>query len=177
MNAESKGKPKLCAVLDRIIHGIGEVTSWLSILLIGAIIIQVVLRYIFGMGLVILEELQWHFYGIMLMIGASYAFISDSHIRLDILHSRFSARNKEKVEIFGIVFLLIPMIVVIFSHSLDFLSDSWRVNERSDAPMGLCCLWAFKAFIPIGMGLLGAAALSRLVRAIVFLFQARAESE
>lgn len=177
MNVESQDKPKLCIVLDGIIRGIGEVISWLSVLLIGAIIIQVVLRYIFGMGLVVLEELQWHFYGIMLMIGTSYALVSDSHIRLDILHARFSAQNREKVEIFGILFLLLPMIIVIFFHSLGFVSDSWRVNERSDAPMGLCCRWAFKAFIPIGIGLLGVAALSRLIRAFVFLKKSPAGSE
>lgn len=177
MNPGSQEKPKLCAVLDGIIHTVGELFSWLSILLIGAIIIQVVLRYVFGMGLVILEELQWHFYGIMLMIGISYALVSDSHIRLDILHARFSPRNKEKVELLGILFLLAPMIFVIFLHSLGFVSDSLRVNERSEAPMGLCCLWAFKAFIPIGMGLLGIAAFSRLLRAFLFLSKPRSKSE
>jgi TRAP-type mannitol/chloroaromatic compound transport system permease small subunit len=113
----------------------------------------------------------------MIMIAIPYGVITDSHIRLDLLHTRFSQRKKEKVEIFGILFLLLPMIVVIFMHSLDFVADSWRVNERSDAPMGLCCRWAFKSFIPIGMGLLGVAVISRLIRAVAFLRKSRAESE
>ena len=177
MNEEPAYKPKVSAGLDGIVRFIGELTSWLCILLVAAIIVQVILRYVFGRGLVVLEELQWHFYGVMIMIAIPYAVITDSHIRLDLLHSRFSQRKKEWVEIFGIIFLLLPMIIVIFLHSLDFVSDSWRVNERSDAPMGLCCRWAFKSFIPIGMGLLGVAVISRLIRAVAFLRKSRAESE
>ena len=177
MSEQPEYKPKLSVALDGIVRFVGELTSWLCILLVAAIIVQVILRYVFGRGLVVLEELQWHFYGIMIMIAIPYGVITDSHIRLDLLHSRFSQRKKEKIEIFGILFLLLPLIVVIFMHSLDFVADSWRVNERSDAPMGLCCRWAFKSFIPIGMGLLAIAVFSRLVRAVAFLKKSRVESE
>ena len=88
---------------------------------------------------------------------------------LDLFHARFTKRTKEKVEIFGILVLLFPMIVVIFIHSLEVLMESWHVGERSVAPMGLCCFWAFKAFIPLGMVLLAMGALSRLIRAFAFL--------
>lgn len=169
MSDETQDKPKLCAFLDAIIQSVGNLTAWLSIFLIVVIILQVILRYVFGRGIVILEELQWHFYGIMIILAVSYTLVSDSHIRLDLLHTRFSQRRKEKVELFGILLLLIPMVIVILLHSLDFVGNSWRVNERSDAPMGLCCRWAFKAFIPIGMGLLGTAAVSRVIRAILYL--------
>ena len=177
MNAEPhQQKPRLCAALDGMIQRIGGVVSWLSIALLVAIIVQVILRYVFASGIVILEELQWHFYGILLVFAISSALVSNARIRLDLLHARFSQRNKEKVELFVILFLLLPMIDVIFLHSLDFLGDSWRVNERSDAPMGLCCRWAFKAFLPIGMGLFGMAAISRLIRAFMFLKKSSKES-
>jgi TRAP-type mannitol/chloroaromatic compound transport system permease small subunit len=135
----------------------------------AVIIISVVLRYVFGSSSVKLEEFQWHFYGVMIIMAISYAVVSDSHIRLDIYHVRFSRRTKEKIEFFGILFLLLPMIIVIFLHSLDLLADSWRVGERSESPMGLPYRWAFKAFFPCGMGLLVIAALSRLIRAYRFL--------
>jgi TRAP-type mannitol/chloroaromatic compound transport system permease small subunit len=177
MAEEQQKKPKICEILDAIVQHIGDAFSWLSILLVAAIIIQVILRYVFGRGLVILEELQFHFYGMMFMIAVSYALITNSHIRLDLLHANFSPRKKEIAEVFGIIFLLMPMIVIIFLHSLDFLADSWRVSERSDAPMGLPFRWAFKAFIPIGIGLLGVAAGSRLIRGIVFLFHKKSSKD
>jgi TRAP-type mannitol/chloroaromatic compound transport system permease small subunit len=170
-------KPRFCAFLDRMILGMGRVVSWLSIALIAAILVQVILRYVFGRGVIVLEELQWHIYGVILILAISYTLVTDGHIRLDLLHARFKRRTKEKVEFFGIIFLLMPMVIVIFFHSLEFVADSWRVNEGSDAPMGICCRWAFKAFMPLGIGLLGLAGISRMVRAFVFLRKSPKESE
>jgi len=169
MDPEDKNPPRLSNALDGFLLRTGRITSWLNGILVVVIIVQVVLRYVFGRGLVSLEELQWHLYAIGIMIGIPYCIVTNSHIRLDLLHQGFTKRRQEKVEILGILLLLMPMIVVVFWHSLDFLDDAWRINERSDAPMGLCCRWFIKAFIPIGFGLLFLAAFSRLIRAFKFL--------
>ncbi len=169
MSPETKEAPGFCRALDAFIIRTGQIVSWLAAVLIVVIIVQVILRYVFGRGLVVLEEVQWHLYAIGIMFGFSYAIVHDSHIRLDLLHDRFPRRRKEKVEIFGILFLLMPMIIVILFHSWPFLYDSLRLNERSDAPMGLCCRWFIKGFLPIGFIMLGLAAISRLVRAIAYL--------
>jgi TRAP-type mannitol/chloroaromatic compound transport system permease small subunit len=169
MSTETHEAPHFCRALDGFINRTGQLISWLAAVLVVVIIVQVILRYVFGRGLVVLEEVQWHLYAIGIMFGFSYAIVHDSHIRLDLLHDRFPRRRKEKVEIFGILFLLMPMIIIILFHSWDFLYDSLRVNERSDAPMGLCCRWFIKGFLPIGFIMLGLAAISRLVRAIAYL--------
>ena len=169
MNPDTKDAPGFCRALDGFINRTGKLISWLAAVLIVVIIVQVVLRYAFGRGLVILEEIQWHLYAAGIMFGFSYALVYDSHIRLDLFHDRFPRRRKEKVEIFGILFLLMPMIIVILIHSWPFLYDAWRINEHSDAPMGLCCRWFIKAFLPAGFIMLGLAAVSRLVRAVSYL--------
>jgi TRAP-type mannitol/chloroaromatic compound transport system permease small subunit len=169
MSTETNEAPRFCRALDAFINRIGQLISWLAAVLVVVIIVQVILRYVFGRGLVVLEEVQWHLYAVGIMFGFSYAIVHDSHIRLDLLHDRFPRRRKEKVEIFGILFLLMPMIIIILIHSWPFLYDSLRVNERSDAPMGLCCRWFIKGFLPIGFIMLGLAAISRLVRAIAYL--------
>jgi TRAP-type mannitol/chloroaromatic compound transport system permease small subunit len=169
MVAGSEYIPKFSKALDRTIQRIGETTAWLNGALIVVIISQVILRYVFERGLVVLEELQWHLYAIGIMIGLSYCVIRDTHIRLDLFHSRFSRRRKAKIELLGIVFLLMPMIIIILLHSWPFVAEAFRVSERSDSPVGLPYRWVVKAFIPIGFGLLGLAGLSRLFRAITLL--------
>jgi TRAP-type mannitol/chloroaromatic compound transport system permease small subunit len=166
MNIESKKQAKISLLLDNIITRLGNLAAWMNVLLIAAIIVQVVLRYLFGLGLVMLEEIQWHLFSAAFMIGLSYCIVSDDHIRLDLLHAGFSERTKEKIEIFGTLFLLLPMTIVILMHGFDFWWDSWRIGESSDAPLGLCCRWGIKAILPLSFVLLLLAALSRLIRAV-----------
>ncbi len=153
--------------LDAFVRGIGHVVMWCNFVLIFVIILQVVLRYGFGKGLVILEEVQWHLYALGIMIGASYAMMMDSHIRVDIIHARLSKKWKLRWDLFGIIFLLLPFAFMVFHQSLDFVHEAWRVNEHSDAPMGLPWRWLIKSVIPISFGLLIIATLSRLVRIVV----------
>lgn len=152
--------------LDTVIRSIGHVVMWTNIILIFVIILQVVLRYGFGRGLVVLEEVQWHLYAIGIMFGASYSQMLDSHIRVDIIHARLSKKWKMRWDLFGIIFLLLPFIIIIFHQSLDFVSEAWRVNEHSDAPMGLPWRWVIKSVIPISFGLLFIATISRAAHII-----------
>jgi len=165
MNAETEQVPnRFCDALDGFIRGIGHVVMWSNGVLIIVIILQVVLRYGFNHGLVIFEELQWHLYALGIMFGASYAQMTDSHIRVDIIHARLSEKWKNRWDLFGTFFLLLPFLIVIFLQGLDFLNESLKVNERSDAPMGLPWRWAIKSVIPISFGLLVVATVSRTVR-------------
>lgn len=158
---------KLCDISENFIKHIGHIVMWSNGLLILVIILQVVLRYGFSHGMVILEELQWHLYGFGIMIGASYALVTDSHIRVDILQARMTSKWKNRWELFGIVFLLLPFAFVIFDQSLDFVYESFRVNESSDAPLGLPFRWIIKGVIPVSFSLLILATISRAVRILI----------
>ncbi len=157
---------KISDSLDKIVMGVGHIAMWTNGILIFVIILQVILRYGFGHGLVILEELQWHLYALGIMFGASYAMTLDSHIRVDIIHARLSEKWQKRWDLFGIFFLLLPFIIIIFHQSLDFVYESWRVGERSDAPMGLPFRWIIKGVIPVSFGLLGISVVSRAIRLI-----------
>ena len=160
---------RFAAKIENIILKIGRCSSALNVVLVAAIILQVVLRYVFGLGLVQLEELQWHLYAVNVIFGLSYCQAADSHIRLDLVHDRLSQRTKEKIEIIGIVLLLMPLIYVVFIHSVDFLWEAIRTNERSDSPVGLCCRWLPKGLIPVAMIMFFASATARVVKAFHYL--------
>jgi len=163
---------KFSDTVDRVIRRIGEVLMWANIVVIAAIIVQVVLRYGFGHGRVVLEELQWHFYGVAFMFGISYAVTTNSHVGMDLLYERVSKKWQARWDIFGLLFLLLPFAGLICYQSLDFVHEAWRLGERSVAPMGLCCRWAVKAVIPLAFAMVIAAALSRLVRIVIALRRA-----
>jgi TRAP-type mannitol/chloroaromatic compound transport system permease small subunit len=173
MNAATAHTPnKFSDTADQFIQRLGHFFMWTNCVLIVAIILQVFLRYGMGRGLVILEELQWHFYGVGFMFGLSYAITSDSHVGMDLLYERLSDKAQARLDIFGLIFLLLPFAAIVFYQSLDFWYESWRLSERSVAPMGLCCRWLIKSVMPLSFAMVILAAVSRLIRTITFLKRA-----
>ena len=121
MSEQPEYKPKLSVALDGIVRFVGELTSWLCILLVAAIIVQVILRYVFGRGLVVLEELQWHFYGVMIMIAIPFGIVGAVAGHL------IMGYNLSMLSIFGIVALS----GVVVNDSL-LLIDRVNRNRRED---------------------------------------------
>ncbi|MES0825045.1 TRAP transporter large permease subunit [Ruegeria sp. SCP11] len=156
-------RQKIAVAIDTSVKAIGHVVMWANVLLMGAIFAQVSLRYLFSQNYPKLDEIQWHFYGIVTMIGISYALITDSHVRVDVLHMQLSRRAQRVIEVIGILTLLTPFIYLMVDQGYDYFYESFRVNERSDSPTGLPARWAFKAVIPISFILLALAALARLI--------------
>ena len=170
MNKETQNTPNTFSdAIDRLIKKIGFGLMWANCIVIVVIIIQVVLRYGFGHGLVLLEELQWHFYAVAFMFGLSYAVTTDSHVGMDLVFEKMSPKWQCRWDIFGILFLLLPFAALICYQSLDFVHESWRLNERSVAPQGLPWRWAIKSVVPLSFALLVLSALSRLIRTIATL--------
>ncbi len=160
---EDRDKQALAVGIDHAIKGVGHVVMWANLLLIAAIVTQVTLRYLFNLNFPKLDEIQWHFYGLVTMVGISYALVTDSHVRVDLLHIQLSQRAQRIIEVIGILTLLAPFIYLMVDQGYDYFAESLRVNERSNSPIGLPARWAFKAIIPISFVLLGLAALARLI--------------
>ena len=153
--------------IQRFIRWIGDLFAWTMPLLMIAIVTLVILESrVFKIGSIKLQELQWHLYAMAVMIGLSYALISDSHIRVDAIQHRFSKHTKATIDIFGIVLLLFPFLIFLFWHSLPYVGRSFAVQERSNSPSGLPWRWLINSFIPLGCCLLFLAGLSHVMRCI-----------
>jgi len=157
---------KLADTIDWLIRKTGDLFAWTLILLMAAIVVQVVLRYCFNISIIKLEEVQWHLHAMGMMIGLAYALQSDSHIRVDLCYQNLSPRLRAVVDMLGITILLVPFVVALFWYSLDFVRESYRLAERSNAPTGLPCRWIIKSFIPLGCGLTMLAAMARFCHCI-----------
>jgi len=156
--------------LDKTVKLVGHVVMWANVLLITAIVAQVAFRYLANQNFPKLDELQWHFYGMVTMIGISYALVTDSHVRVDLLHMQLSRRAQRIIEVLGILTLLCPFIYLMIDQGYDYFYESLRVNERSSSPTGLPARWALKAIIPISFILLAMGALARLIHDVHALY-------
>ncbi|MDR9426133.1 MAG: TRAP transporter small permease subunit [Marinobacter sp.] len=156
--------------VDRVVSAIGKSASWLWVVVTGVIIYAVVGRYAFGAGSVMLEEVQWHLAGAGWLLGLGYTLVSDDHVRVDVLHERLSLKGQAWVELFGLVFLLLPFLGLAVYEMIPYAYSSWQQGETSAAPAGLSHRWVLKAVLALSFVLLILAALSRLLKVTALLF-------
>jgi TRAP-type mannitol/chloroaromatic compound transport system permease small subunit len=156
--------------IDPLLVKVGRWVSWVWLVLLGIIVLNVVLRYAFGEGRIEFEEIQWHLYSVGFLVGLSYAAQADVHIRVDVLHERLSPRRQAWIELYGILLLMLPFILLVLVFSVPFVAQSFALEEVSQAPGGLPLRWLIKAALPVGFALLLIAAISRLTRVWALLF-------
>jgi len=164
------------AYLNKIVQRIVEISAWFNVALIVLIMTAVILRYGFhrnGLALwwplVPMEELQWHFYSVPVMLGLAYAITNDTHIRIDILRMHMSKRLKHIFEILGILLLLLPCVIILFDFGLDYTIYAITHHESSQSTMGLPHRWIIKSVIPLSMLLIIIASVARLIQEVVLL--------
>jgi TRAP-type mannitol/chloroaromatic compound transport system permease small subunit len=160
----------ISGAIDALVDRIGFLFSWLWVVVVGVILYAVIGRYAFDQGTIMLEEITWHLAGAAWLIGLSYTLVSDHHVRVDVLHERFSLRTQAWIEIFGLLLLLIPFLIIAQDSMIPYFWSSFLQGEESQAPAGLPARWALKFFLPLAFGLLLLAAVSRLLKCTTLLF-------
>jgi TRAP-type mannitol/chloroaromatic compound transport system permease small subunit len=156
--------------VEKLITLIGDASSWIWLVLLLIIVLNVVMRYLFGMGRIEFEEIQWHLYAIGFLLGLSYASMSDSHVRVDVIREKLPVQLQAWIELYGILLLLLPFIALVLYASLPFVAYSFSTNEISEAPGGLPYRWIIKSVLTLGFVMLLLVTLSRLSRLWCFLF-------
>ena len=159
----------LTRLLDRFVYSVGEVFNWIWLVLVAVIILNVVLRYVFSQGMIELEELQWYLYSVGWLIGLSYTFVFDGHVRVDVLHEMLPYNGKLWFELFGLVFLFLPFVIAVIIWGLPFVELSWTTNERSTSANGLPARWLVKGCLIFAFALLALSGFSRLLKVVVSL--------
>jgi TRAP-type mannitol/chloroaromatic compound transport system permease small subunit len=145
--------------LDRL----GAALSWVWLALIAVIVVAVVLRFVFGIGRIELEELQWHLYAIGFLFGIVGCATRDRHVRVDVIRERMSQRARDWVDLYGVLLFQIPLVILVLWSALPFVAESFGANEKSASAGGLPFRWILKSVLPISFALLGAASLARLI--------------
>lgn len=150
--------------VDRLIGGVGEFASLLWTVLMLVIVVQVVLRYVFGLGSIMLEEVQWHLYAVGFLLGLSFTEVHERNVRIDVLAERWSQRTRLWIELFGICCFLLSFSLIVIWFAIPFVVTSWELSEVSASPGGLPWRWALKSFLITAFVLLALAGLGRLTR-------------
>lgn len=149
--------------LERAVDVVGRVTAWLGLALVLVMSANVLLRYLFRIGAVWAQEVEWHLMVPLVLFGMSYGILKDGHLRVDILYVRFGARTRLWIEFVSAVLLMLVALAV-FWLSLGYVEQSSSINERSPDPGGLPYLYLLKALIPAGFAVLAVLGLAQSLK-------------
>ena len=169
---------------------VGQAAAWLIIPILALVLIGVLLSaakvgiiarwendvFLFGSKLTLasIGDLQWHLFGIMLMLTLAGALVSDKHVRVDFLRQHMNQRHRHAVDIIGPLIFLLPFCAIVLLHGYDFTLRSFSMGEGSDYD-GLYDRFVLKSFIPIGFALLLVAGVGLTIRGLGALLKTNSE--
>lgn len=140
--------------------------SWLNILLVLLIVLDVLLRYLFDNTKNWVLELEWHLFAVIFLLGSSYAMQKDEHVRVDVYYQNYTPKMKAWVTLIGHCLFLLPWTLVIINTSYGFASNSFSFNEGSPNPGGLPYRFIIKSVVVLAFVLILLQAISQIVSSI-----------
>lgn len=159
---------KLSVVVDALNERIGQAAKWLVLLSVLVSAGNALFRYGFNMSSNAWLEIQWYMFALVFLLGAGYTLKHNGHVRIDVLHGRFSPRTKAWVDLIGSLFFLMPTAVLIAWLGWAGFADSYAIGEMSPDAGGLL-RWPIKLAIPIGFALLALQGVSEAIKRAAFL--------
>ena len=159
---------KLSRQVDALTERIGKAALWLVLVVVLVSAANALTRYAFNYSSNALLEIQWYLFGAIFLSCAGYTLLRNEHVRIDLVSERLSKRAQTWIDIFGIIFFLLPMALVIMLLSWPVFINALASNEMSNSAGGLI-VWPARLMIPAGFLLLIVQSLSELVKRIGFL--------
>ncbi|TXL78740.1 TRAP transporter small permease subunit [Vineibacter terrae] len=168
----------IAEAIRRTLEWIAFASGWLMVIMATVITFDVLARKA-GLELPYtkLQELEWHFHAAIFSLWMGYCYTINAHPRVDSLTEHLSLRRKAWIELAGCVLFAMPYVMLVSWYSLDFVAQSYRLNEMSDAAVGLTHRWVLKGIYAAGLWMVVAGILSVLLRVIAFLFGGRPQEE
>ncbi|MCC2112355.1 MAG: TRAP transporter small permease subunit [Hyphomicrobiales bacterium] len=153
--------------LDGINRAVGSVVRWAALAMVLIQFAIVLLRYVFGISSIAINESVLYLHAALFMLGAGYTLLVDGHVRVDIYYARLGLRGKSKIDLFGHLVLLIPSMAVLFAYSWPSVRNSWAILEGPISVGGIPASFLLKSLIPAFCTLLIVQSIACLTRDII----------
>ena len=145
---------KLSRWIDTLNQWVGRGVSWVTLALVLVVFVDVVMRYLFNTSFVFTQELEWHLFGFIFLMGAGYTLLHDGHVRVDIIYQRVGLKPRAWINLCGVILFLIPGCIMVITTSFKFALNAFEIMEGSPDPGGIPFRFVIKSCIPVGFTLL-----------------------
>lgn len=145
---------KTCRVIDILNEKIGKTASWATLFLVAITFVDVVMRYAFNISFVFTQELEWHVFAFIFLVGAGYTLKIEGHVRVEVFYGKLGRKGQGWINLIGVLFFLIPTCVLFVKTGIPFVTKSFAILEGSPDPGGIPYRFLLKSCIPVGYSLL-----------------------
>jgi TRAP-type mannitol/chloroaromatic compound transport system permease small subunit len=135
-------------ILNQFSELLGKISAILFLLMLVNVFVDVIMRYVFNDVSIGMQELEWHLFSSMFMLGVPYTLKTGGHVRVDLIYERVSNKIQCWIDIFGGLILLIPFCILVGYYGVGFAKEAFELGESSGDPGGLPYRWIIKAIIP-----------------------------
>ncbi len=186
---------KVELIINFVLDSTGKLATLLLIVLVGIISFNVIGRYAFNHSSVGLEELSWHLYSSIFLLGIAYAVRTHSHVRVDLIYESRAGITRAMIDIVGTLLFLLPFTVIMVFYGAVFAMESYSfgthansfaglveqffttgIGERSQDPGGLNNRWVIKSVIPLAFFLTLLSGISLLIDRCRFVSHAKEQA-
>ncbi|MBY4676302.1 TRAP transporter small permease subunit [Marinobacterium arenosum] len=157
---------RLESVINRFSDLLGKVSAILFVLMLFNVFYDVIMRYLFNDVSIGMQELEWHLFAAMFMLGVPYTLKVGGHVRVDLIYERLSGNQKAWIDLAGTLGLLLPFCLLVGWYGVGFAREAFELGETSGDPGGLPYRWIIKAVIPFAFFSMAISGVGLLLRSI-----------
>ncbi|CAH8230751.1 TRAP transporter small permease subunit [Vibrio aestuarianus] len=163
--------------IERLFNRVGDFLGWLSsvlfLLLLTNIVYDVVMRYAFNDVSIAFQEMEWHLFSAVFLLGVPYAIKAGGHVRVDIFYERLSHKAQSVIDLLGTLLFLFPFCLLVAWFGIDFAKESYQLGETSGDPGGLPYRWVIKAIIPLSFFFMAVSGVGLMLHSLNKIFNPR----
>ena len=157
---------KIVNGMDQVSEWSGRIFVWLIIPLTGLVVFEVISRRFFDAPHIWSLEVIDFVFGPYFMLVAAYTLLHQSHVRIDVIYSKFSARTRGILDIITSLVFFFPFCTIVFVQGIIYAHTSWSIGETSDSA-ALTVVPLIKTVIPVTFALLLNQGLANFIRSIM----------
>lgn len=136
----------LCRILDRVTLALCAAAGWTMVTMV---LVNVVLRYGFGVGSIKLQDLASYGFAVFLILSLPLALSRGAHVRVEMLSENLGPGYLRRADMVAWVLVMVPLFGLIVWAGWKDLMFSWRIGEGSVTPGGLGQLYLVKTALPV----------------------------
>jgi TRAP-type mannitol/chloroaromatic compound transport system permease small subunit len=153
--------------INQLNYRVGQMISWLTLLLVALVISVVLSRYFLGIGSIAIQESVGYVHAIIFMLGLAYTLQRGGHVRVDIFYREFSGRRKALIDLLGAALFLLPFCGFILFSSWDYVMASWSIKETSSETGGIAAVYLLKTLMIIMPATLALQGIAQIIESIM----------